>query len=178
MQTLDPSKLGSCLGSSASGVLNFPLPSMKFSKTPHPHPSGAQTWLELVVLSGHVPWAWVGADMSQSLFSPCRLLSSPLPCTWGGSNTSKSSGTCACGVIVGPQGWAAAAWWVSIQLTGTVLLSWDETELLEWCWHSNFEWFSLTWTQDEFRTLSSQQPTAEPWVWAACVVSCILNHPS
>lgn len=154
------------------------MPSMNFSKTPHPHPSGAQAWLELAVLSGHVPWPWVETDMSQSLFLPCRLLSSHLPYAWGGPNTSKSSGTCACGVIMGPRGWAAAAWWVSILLTGTVLLSWNETELLEWCWHSDFEWSSLTGTQDEFRTLSFQQPTTEPWVWAACVVSCILDRPS
>lgn len=54
--TLDSGKRGSDLCSCASGDLNFPVHSMKFSKIPYsPHPSGAGAWLELIVLSGQVP---------------------------------------------------------------------------------------------------------------------------
>lgn len=58
MQTLDPDKLGSCMGSPALGAPNIPVQDRKCSQTPHAHPSGAWALLVQILLSGSVPWAW------------------------------------------------------------------------------------------------------------------------
>lgn len=114
-------------------------------------------------LSGQVPWAWVGAVMYQSLYGSLQ----PSTLCISGSNDPKSSRTCACGVILGPgAGLKQPGECInSADRHSIEVIGWYEIGLLEWCWHSDFEWFSLTWIWNEFRTLSSHQPTANPWVW-------------
>lgn len=104
MQTLDPGKQRFGLG---SGALNFPVPSRKFSKS--------FLWCLGRVGAGNVVWAgFLSMGGSQHVSSPSFYplwLSNPRPCGWVGL-TPKCSRTCACGVILGPWSWAAAAWWV------------------------------------------------------------------
>lgn len=179
MQTLlaDPHKLSSCLNTHASWALNFPVSYRNFfSKTPTIHPSGAWARLELEV------FVWAGSlrlggrrHVSVPLwFSPTfylvhecvswpkRLQNFCLGCHPGPGAGLQQPGEC-----------INSADRPSIEVIGL-----DEVGLLEWCWHSDFEWFSLTCIWNEFKTLSSQQSTANPWVWAACEVYWIFTHPS